>query len=163
MKQTSQPVLGRRPGEVLAPGADGYAEAAATLFAAGTPELIVRPYDAAGVAAALRYAVDAGAPVSVRSGGHSVAGFGTHDSGMVIDLGYLRRAIAPVRDALDHRLLDEVPGLGRPTLEGLCAFIAARLQPDVPGLAWVKVWRDASGDACKLTLSAAPPGSPSPA
>lgn len=85
------------------------------------------------------------------------------DSGMVLDLGYLRRAIAPVRDALDHRLLDEVPGLGRPTLEGLCAFIAARLQPDVPGLAWVKVWRDASGDACKLTLNATPPRPPSPA
>lgn len=83
--------------EVLAPGQDGYAEAAATVFAAGTPELIVRPYDAAGVAAALRYAVDAGAPVSVRSGGHSVAGFGTHDSGMVIDL----RHLSAVR-ILDH-------------------------------------------------------------
>ena len=83
--------------EVLAPGQDGYAEAAATVFAAGTPELIVRPYDAAGVAAALRYAVDAGAPVSVRSGGHSVAGFGNHDSGMVIDL----RHLSAVR-ILDH-------------------------------------------------------------
>ncbi len=75
------------------------------------------------------------------------------DSGMVIDLAYLRRAIAPVRDALDHHLLDEVPDLGRPTLEGLCAYIARRLQPEVPGLAWVRVWREASGDACKLWLS----------
>ena len=83
--------------EVLAPGQDGYEEAAATMFAAGTPELIVRPRDAAGVAAALRFAVDAEAPVSVRSGGHSLAGFGTHDAGMVIDL----RHLSAVR-ILDH-------------------------------------------------------------
>ena len=75
--------------EVLAPGQDGYGEAAATMFAAGTPELIVRPRDASAVAIALRFAVDTEAPVSVRSGGHSLAGFGTHDSGMVIDLRYL--------------------------------------------------------------------------
>jgi FAD/FMN-containing dehydrogenase len=83
--------------EVLAPGQDGYAEAAATVFAAGTPELIMRPHDAAGVATALRFAVDAEAPVSVRSGGHSLAGFGTHDSGMIIDL----RHLSAVR-ILDH-------------------------------------------------------------
>ncbi|HXT88443.1 MAG TPA: FAD-dependent oxidoreductase, partial [Trebonia sp.] len=75
--------------EVLAPGQDGYREAADTVFAAGTPELIVRPRDAAGVAGALRFAVDAEAPVSVRAGGHSLAGFGTYDAGMVIDLRHL--------------------------------------------------------------------------
>lgn len=90
MKQTSQPVLGRRPGEVLAPGADGYAEAAATLFAAGTPDLVVRPRDAAGVAAAVRHATAAGLAITVRSGGHSMAGLSTHTDGMVIDLRNLR-------------------------------------------------------------------------
>jgi FAD/FMN-containing dehydrogenase len=76
--------------EVLAPGQDGYQESAVTLFASGTPELVVRPGDASGVAAALRHAAEAGLPVSVRSGGHSLAGFGTHTSGMVIDLRNLR-------------------------------------------------------------------------
>ncbi len=70
--------------------------------------------------------------------------------GMVVDLGHLRRAIEPVRDALDHHLLDKVPGLSRPTIEGLCAYIAERLAPQVPQLAWVKVWREASGDSCRL-------------
>jgi FAD/FMN-containing dehydrogenase len=83
--------------EVLAPGQDGYAEAAATVFASGTPDLVVRPRDAAGVAAALRHASGAGLPVSVRSGGHSLAGFGTHTSGMVIDL----RRLNGVR-VIDH-------------------------------------------------------------
>ena len=81
------------PAGALVPGDDGYAEAAATMFAAGTPDLVVRPRDAAEVAAALRYAVGAGLTVSVRSGGHSMAGFGTHTDGMVIDL----RRISHVR------------------------------------------------------------------
>jgi FAD/FMN-containing dehydrogenase len=75
--------------EVLAPGQDGYPEAAATMFATGTPDLVVRPRDVAGIAAALRHAVTAGLPVSVRSGGHSPAGFGTDTSGMVIDVRHL--------------------------------------------------------------------------
>jgi FAD/FMN-containing dehydrogenase len=81
------------PGDVLTPDDDGYPEAAATMFAAGTPDLVVRPGDAAEVAAALRRAADTGLTVSVRSGGHSLAGFGTHTDGMVIDL----RRISQVR------------------------------------------------------------------
>jgi FAD/FMN-containing dehydrogenase len=77
-------------GEVLTPGQDGYDEAAATVFAAGTPDLIVRPRDASGVATALRYAARAGLPVSVRSGGHSPAGHSTSDGGVVIDLRHMR-------------------------------------------------------------------------
>lgn len=95
---------------------------------------------------------------SMRIHGHTyhaeVGVRGTPDArGMVIDLGHLRRAIAPVREALDHHLLDKVPGLARPTIECLCAYIAERLAPQVPGLAWVKVWREASGDSCRLVLS----------
>ncbi|MFB9831162.1 FAD-binding oxidoreductase [Actinoallomurus acaciae] len=79
-------VASRLPGEVLAPGVDGYAEAAATVFAQGTPDLVIRPPDAAGVAAAVRYATAAGLAVTVRSGGHSMAGLSTNTDGMVIDL-----------------------------------------------------------------------------
>jgi FAD/FMN-containing dehydrogenase len=77
-------------GEVLLPGQEGYDQAAATVFASGAPDLVVRPRDASGVAAALRYAAGAGLPVSVRSGGHSPAGYGTSDGGMLIDLRQLR-------------------------------------------------------------------------
>ena len=85
-------------GEVLTPGQDGYDEAAATVFAAGTPDLVVRPRDASGVAIAMRYAASAGLPVSVRSGGHSPAGYSTSDGGVVIDLRHLRevRVLDPV-------------------------------------------------------------------
>jgi FAD/FMN-containing dehydrogenase len=78
-------------GEVLTPGQEGYAEAAATVMAVGTPDLVVRPRDPAEVAAALRYAAEAGLTVSVRSGGHSMTGFSTHTDGMVIDLRQISR------------------------------------------------------------------------
>jgi 6-pyruvoyltetrahydropterin/6-carboxytetrahydropterin synthase len=71
-------------------------------------------------------------------------------TGMVVDLGLLRVAIAGLRDELDHRLLDDIPGLGPATLENLCAFIWRRLAPAFPGLAAVRVWRVSVGDACIL-------------
>lgn len=76
-------------------------------------------------------------------------------TGMLMDLGYFRRVLADVRELFDHHLLNEVAGLERPTLEGLCAFIAAQLRTALPQLAWVKVWR-ASGDACTLHLMPRP-------
>ena len=67
-------------------------------------------------------------------------------TGMVMDLGLLRRALEGVQQRLDHHLLNEVEGLDRPTLEGLCAFIAAQLKGPLPMLASVRLWR-ASGPA----------------
>lgn len=96
---------------------------------------------------------------SARFHGHTyhaeVAVAGCPDaSGMVVDLGFLRRGLETVRAALDHQLLDEVCGLGAPTLENLCLYIATQLRPDFPTLASVRVWREAIGDACLLTLPA---------
>ena len=70
--------------------------------------------------------------------------------GMVIDLAYLRRTIAVLREKLDHHFLDEVEGIGIPTLENLCSYIRRELEPQVPGLCAVAVWRQASGDRCAL-------------
>jgi len=73
------------------------------------------------------------------------------DTGMLVDLGSFRRVLAEVQQRLDHHLLDEVEGLGKPTLEGLCAFIAKELRGPLPALASVKVWRS-TGDSCRLIL-----------
>ena len=73
-------------------------------------------------------------------------------TGMVIDLGLLRRRLDDVRTRLDHHMLDDVPDLGAPTLENLCLFIANALPDLRPQLARVRVWREALGDACTLEL-----------
>jgi 6-pyruvoyltetrahydropterin/6-carboxytetrahydropterin synthase len=69
-------------------------------------------------------------------------------SGMVVDLGLLERRLSRVREELDHRLLDDATGLGRPTMENLCLFIWRKLQDETPGLSRVVVYRDSTGDAC---------------
>ena len=70
------------------------------------------------------------------------------DTGMLLDLAVLRAAIAEVRDSLDHHHLDEVPGLGLPTLENLCLYIHRALA-HLPGLHTVSVWRASTGDRCR--------------
>ncbi len=74
-------------------------------------------------------------------------------SGMLVDLAALRAALTDVRDALDHRFLDEIDGLGPATLENLCRFIWRALAPQLPQLARVTVERQASGDKCSLCSS----------
>ena len=75
------------------------------------------------------------------------------DTGMLVDLAVLRAALVDVRDALDHRFLDEVADLGPATLENLCQFIWRGLAPQLPQLARVTVERQASGDKCSLCAS----------
>ena len=72
-------------------------------------------------------------------------------TGMLIDLGVVRRELVMVREQLDHHLLDEVSGLGPPTLENLCQFIFSKLLLALPALSSVLVWRVSIGDGCRVT------------
>jgi 6-pyruvoyltetrahydropterin/6-carboxytetrahydropterin synthase len=69
-------------------------------------------------------------------------------TGMVVDLGDLERVLNEARDALDHRLLDEIADLGLPTMENLSAWIWARLLPACPGLSRVTVRRRSLDESC---------------
>lgn len=80
----------------------------------------------------------------------SLSGTRHPQTGMVVDLGLVRLAIEQLRPQLDHRMLDDVAGLGPATLENLCAFIWRALAPRLPGLSIVRVWRDSVGDSCTL-------------
>ena len=53
------------------------------------PELVVRAANALDVAHAIRHARQHGLPLAIRSGGHSLAGFGSVDGGVVLDLARL--------------------------------------------------------------------------
>ncbi|MFE7406927.1 FAD-binding oxidoreductase [Isoptericola sp. NPDC057559] len=81
--------VGTGLGDVLVPGDEGYDDARRTVFATGTPALVVRPRGEAEVAAALAYAAREGLALSVRSGGHGLTGRATNDGGMVVDLRHL--------------------------------------------------------------------------
>ena len=83
----------------------------------------------------------------------SVTGPRNPDNGMVIDLGHLRARLEQLRDRLDHHFLDEVPGLGKPTLENLSLFIANALADLQPPPCRIRVWRDSIGDGCVLDLA----------
>ncbi|HEY2132928.1 MAG TPA: 6-carboxytetrahydropterin synthase [Acetobacteraceae bacterium] len=91
---------------------------------------------------------------SRRIHGHSyraevtIRGVADPATGMVIDLGLFRRAMEAARDGLDHRMLDDVPDLGPPTLENLSAWIWRHLAGSCAGLFRVTVFRDSEGDAC---------------
>ncbi|MGH6647423.1 6-carboxytetrahydropterin synthase [Aquabacterium sp.] len=77
----------------------------------------------------------------------AVSGPRQQDTSMVMDLSVLRAALAEVRALLDHHLLDEVGGLGTPTLENLCVFIFDQASARLPQVSMVSVSRVA-GDRC---------------
>ena len=60
-------------------------------------------------------------------------------SGWLVDYADLERAFRPIRDALDHRLLNEVDGLSNPTSEHVARWIWDRLVLALPSLAEIVV------------------------
>lgn len=54
------------------------------------------------------------------------------ERGMVVDYAEIAEAWQPLHDALDHRCLNEVPGLENPTTEVLVAWLLNRLRGHWP-------------------------------
>jgi FAD/FMN-containing dehydrogenase len=79
-------------GEAISPGDLGYDDARAVWNGSidKRPALIVRPRGAADVIDAVNHARAEGLPLAVRCGGHSVAGNGTVDGGVLVDLSSLK-------------------------------------------------------------------------
>jgi FAD/FMN-containing dehydrogenase len=69
------------------PGDAGYAEACRIWNAMieRRPALVVRPRDGADVAACIRFVRESGLPLSIRGGGHNIAGTALCDGGVMID------------------------------------------------------------------------------
>lgn len=77
----------------------------------------------------------------------------THEPvGWVADLADLDAALKAVAGELDHGLLNDKPGLERPTLEHICLYFANRLRPAFPGLSRIVVSRPTLGESCALAL-----------
>jgi 6-pyruvoyltetrahydropterin/6-carboxytetrahydropterin synthase len=61
-------------------------------------------------------------------------------SGMVMDFGRIRDAVEPILKELDHRWLNEIPGLQNATSELMANYLWDRVAPTLPGLCAVEVW-----------------------
>src|SRR5579871_1549393 len=91
---------------------------------------------------------------SRRIHGHSyraevvVRGEANPDTGMVLDLGLLERALEDTRLSLDHRFLNDVPDLGPATMENISVWIWRKVAGACGGIARVTVYRDSAGEAC---------------
>lgn len=59
--------------------------------------------------------------------------------GWLVDYDDITKAWAPIAQALDHRLLNEVDGLANPTSEHLAGWIYERLAPSLPQLSAIIV------------------------
>ena len=68
-----------------------------------------------------------------------VAGAVSPESGWICDFAEIEEAWKALHDAIDHRYLNEIPGLENPTSEVLAGFIWERLKPIFSGLTRVVV------------------------
>ena len=55
-------------------------------------------------------------------------------TGMLIDYGDIKAALAPLETQLDHHYLNEIPGLENPTSENIVRWVWERLEPELPCL-----------------------------
>jgi UDP-N-acetylenolpyruvoylglucosamine reductase len=79
-------------GKLIRPGDEAY-ETARKVYNAMIdrhPAIIVRPAGVADVISSVKFAREQSLDLSIRGGSHNVAGFGTNDDGLVIDLSSMR-------------------------------------------------------------------------
>ena len=107
-------------GELVRPGDEAYDEARSVWNGMIDlhPIAIARCASTGDVVAALRVAREAGVPLTVRGGGHNVAGFGTIDEGLVVDL-------SPMSDVTVDTTTRRVRAGGGATLKHLDAATQA--------------------------------------
>ena len=100
--------------------------------------------------------LNAGAPENRRMHGHSFQAEVTlrgnaGANGFLRDFGEIDAVVKQIRDSLDHHLLNEVEGLGTPTLENIARYIFTRAKAGLPEVARVTVRRPSYGQSCTYT------------
>ena len=81
-----------------------------------------------------------------RMHGHSyrvdihVTGQADPHTGWVIDFGEIKKAVEPILEELDHRCLNDVPGLENSTSENICRYFWQKLAGTLAGLSAITLW-----------------------
>ncbi len=156
----------RMRGELLTPSAPGYDEA--RRLANGRfdnrPALIARCRGAEDVAQAVVFAREHGLEIAVRSGGHSSAGYGSIDGGMMIDLSQMRhvevepsgRAARAQPGVTNGELVLALAERGLATTTGTCATVGLGGSTLGGGIGWLMGRFGATVDnllACELVTA----------
>ena len=98
--------------------------------------------------------LDTGAAENRRVHGHSfyvevtLRGEPDGSTGVLRDLGEVKNTLAVIGETLDHHLLNDVEGLGAPTLENLARFIFRKSKASLPETVRVRIRRPTYGQAC---------------
>ncbi len=98
--------------------------------------------------------LDVGAAENRRLHGHSfyvevsLRGEPDETTGFLRDLAEVRQTLERIREELDHHLLNDVAGLGAPTLENLARFIYRRAKSLMPEVCRVRIRRPSYGQSC---------------
>ncbi len=95
---------GRLQGTILLPADAGFAEAARVWngMIEKRPALVVQPVSTADVREAIAFASDSGLLLSVKGGGHNVAGTALVDGGLMLDMARLRSVTVDPERRLAH-------------------------------------------------------------
>jgi 6-pyruvoyltetrahydropterin/6-carboxytetrahydropterin synthase len=100
------------------------------------------------------HSLGAGAPENRRIHGHSfyvdvtLCGEADGGTGWVRDFGEVKAVLEAIREELDHRLLNDLEGLGAPTLENLARHIYRRAKQKLPEVCRVRISRPSYGQSC---------------
>ena len=114
----------RVQGRLLRPGDQGWNDAVAIWngMAARLPALVLQPVSAHEVAAAVGFAREHGLLLSVKGGGHNIAGTSMAPGGLTLDLSRMREVIVDPHAKLAHVGPGclQVPGQGTAQRLGDC-------------------------------------------
>jgi 6-pyruvoyltetrahydropterin/6-carboxytetrahydropterin synthase len=70
------------------------------------------------------------------------------EKGWVRDFTEVNAALSEIRAGLDHQLLNDIEGLGAPTLENLARYIYREAKGRLPEVCRVRLSRPSSGQSC---------------
>ncbi len=148
-------------GEVLLPGDPSFDDRRRTFNAMldRRPRVIARPVDTDDVVAAVRWAASEDLPISIRGGGHSVAGHAVGLDSLMLDLGHLRSVtvdpVSMTAEAGGGALLEDLDRAT--TSQGFGAPSGTYLDTGVAGLTLtggISYLLGAAGFACDALVGA---------
>lgn len=148
LRDTREVHADRFGGDLITPEDDGYDDARAVWNAMieRRPDIIARCHNVDDVVAAINLARSKGLPISIRAGGHNVAGHAVCDGGMMIDLTRMRavkidaeKQVATVEGGALWRDVDTASqALGLATPEGLISDTGVAGLTLSGGIGWLR-------------------------